>query len=314
VQAIVNGGFAKASKFRAGVPDELQQVLDRALAKSRDDRYPDCRAMQADLEKFILKQGETITQYQLSQLVQELSPVVQTPITNSSLIPSQASPTGLPTVALGPSGEVASSAATVRNLPEVVVSSSGEGKAVPVPPARSNFLPLLVVSLLIIVSGLVLLRQSTRSLTAPIPVPPEAIRVVEPPAPEPTIALQAPPTPGPVEVAAQPQPEPPPPPPPEVEPTPPPATPRPAVVTAPLKPKPRVPATPAVMGQVEFRVRPFGKVWVDGRLLGETPFDAVTLGAGKHQVRVQNRELGKDVNLAFEVKEGPNVFRYSFEE
>ena len=67
-------------------------------------------------------------------------------------------------------------------------------------------------------------------------------------------------------------------------------------------------------GQVEFRVRPFGKIWVDGRLLGETPFDAVTLGAGRHQVRVQNREIGKDVSVSFEVKEGPNVFRYSFEE
>ena len=309
VQAIVNGGFAKASKFRPGVPDELQQVLDRALAKSRDDRYPDCRAMQADLERFILQLGETVSQYQLSQLVQELSPVVPSPATNASLVPSQASPTGLPTVELRPSGELASSAATVRNLPEVVVSSSGEGKAVPVVPARSNFLPLLVASLLIIVGGLVLLRQSTRTLAAPIAVPPEAIRVVEPPpAPVPTVVEVQPPSPVPAVVGVQP-PAPTPPPPVPVEPAPPP---RPAIVTAPPKPRPR--PTPTVSGQVEFRVRPFGKVWVDGRLLGETPFDAVSLAAGPHQVRVQNRDLGKDVSVAFEVKEGLNVFRYSFED
>ncbi|WP_249347497.1 PEGA domain-containing protein, partial [Corallococcus exiguus] len=63
-------------------------------------------------------------------------------------------------------------------------------------------------------------------------------------------------------------------------------------------------------GKVEFRVRPFGMVSLDGKPLGQTPFAAVEATEGVHQVRVVNKELGKDVTRAFEVKAGQdNVFK-----
>jgi serine/threonine-protein kinase len=77
---------------------------------------------------------------------------------------------------------------------------------------------------------------------------------------------------------------------------------------------PQAPAAPIVSGQVEFRVRPFGAVWVDGKFLGETPMAPASLPVGAHQVRVVNRDLGKEVNKQLDVKEGSNVFRHSFEE
>ncbi|RKH52198.1 PEGA domain-containing protein, partial [Corallococcus sp. AB050B] len=63
-------------------------------------------------------------------------------------------------------------------------------------------------------------------------------------------------------------------------------------------------------GKVEFRVRPFGLVYLDGKPLGQTPFAAVEATEGMHKVRVVNNDLGKDVTKAFEVKAGQdNVFK-----
>ena len=73
-------------------------------------------------------------------------------------------------------------------------------------------------------------------------------------------------------------------------------------------------AVSAVKAPVEFRVRPFGAVWVDGAYLGETPFAPSPLTVGAHSVRVVNRDLGKEVTRQFEVKDGSNVFRHNFEE
>jgi serine/threonine-protein kinase len=90
----------------------------------------------------------------------------------------------------------------------------------------------------------------------------------------------------------------------------------------PVAPRPRTPPVvktppPAAVAEepVDFRVRPFGTVTVDGKLLGDTPFPPVKLSPGPHQVKVVNGELGKSVTRTFEVKSGqPNVFRLNLEE
>jgi serine/threonine-protein kinase len=84
-------------------------------------------------------------------------------------------------------------------------------------------------------------------------------------------------------------------------------------ITPKVKPQPPPVANVAKAG-VEFRVRPFGAVWVDGNYLGETPFAPAQLGVGMHSVRVVNRDLNKEVTKQFEVKDGSNVFRHNFEE
>jgi serine/threonine-protein kinase len=79
---------------------------------------------------------------------------------------------------------------------------------------------------------------------------------------------------------------------------------------------PPEPTKPTVMedGSVEFRVRPFGAVWVDGKFLGETPFAPAGLEVGRHQVRIVIKELGREVTMSYDVKSGSNVFRYNFDE
>ena len=57
----------------AGLPEPLLRILDRALARDRDERYPDCRAFQADLERFVMSTGEPMGAYQISQFIKQLT-------------------------------------------------------------------------------------------------------------------------------------------------------------------------------------------------------------------------------------------------
>jgi serine/threonine-protein kinase len=73
MQAILYEKMKPAAEARPDTPAALQAIIDRALEKDRDARYPDCRAMQADLERYILSTGEPVGQFQLSQLVKTLA-------------------------------------------------------------------------------------------------------------------------------------------------------------------------------------------------------------------------------------------------
>jgi len=39
---------------------------------------------------------------------------------------------------------------------------------------------------------------------------------------------------------------------------------------------------------LQVAVRPWGEVWVDGRSVGTTPLDRVTLAAGAHVIRIRH--------------------------
>jgi serine/threonine protein kinase len=54
--------------------------------------------------------------------------------------------------------------------------------------------------------------------------------------------------------------------------------------------------------RVKFAVQPWAQVTCDGKLLGETPFDAVELGVGSHECRFFNPELEKAHTLDIKVK------------
>jgi serine/threonine-protein kinase len=74
MQAILFEPLPPALRHRPDLPLALQRILERALAKDRERRYPDCRAFQADLEDFILSTGKTVGAYQISQFIAQLSP------------------------------------------------------------------------------------------------------------------------------------------------------------------------------------------------------------------------------------------------
>jgi serine/threonine-protein kinase len=56
------------------LPGPVLNILRRALAKDRDERYPDCAAFQADLEEYILSTGKPVTTQHIAQLIAQVSP------------------------------------------------------------------------------------------------------------------------------------------------------------------------------------------------------------------------------------------------
>ena len=67
--------------------------------------------------------------------------------------------------------------------------------------------------------------------------------------------------------------------------------------------------------RVEFRVRPWAAVFLDGKALGQTPLPAIEALEGKHQVRLVNKDLGKEVTLPLVVRpDQPAVVKYVFGE
>jgi serine/threonine-protein kinase len=65
-------------------------------------------------------------------------------------------------------------------------------------------------------------------------------------------------------------------------------------------------------GKLEFRVRPYATVLLDGKWMGETPFPPVSTYEGRHSIKLVNRELDREVNVEYVVKAGEtNIFKYN---
>ncbi len=73
LQAILYEQMIPATARRPDIPEPITRILQRALAKDPDARYPTCRHFQADLERFIVSTGEPVGPYQLATLVAQLS-------------------------------------------------------------------------------------------------------------------------------------------------------------------------------------------------------------------------------------------------
>ena len=325
VRAILYEPFPPASEFRPEVPASLQSILDRALAKDVNQRFVDCRVFQSALEQFIVETGEPVSQYHLSQLVVRLFPHAK----NDGSGSNRALPMAVPVAATIIEEEIQLSAVdqaplTVSDgarlppepepgpLPEPVqlsLSAVGEGPLVLQPESRTRLVLALVGLTLTAAAGVAYAVTRGPQSGPPPPSLPAVVKKEPAPAPKPAPALAAP---DPVVAIVDP-------PPPARE-----TTVLPELVPAesaprvnPRPPPAKVVPKPKVLGQtatIEFRVRPFGSVWVDGKFLGDTPFSAAAVSIGEHQVRVTNQEMGKDVTRPFQVKAGSNVFRLSFDE
>ncbi|MET0402846.1 MAG: protein kinase [Cystobacter sp.] len=73
MQAILFESATPAATHRPDLPGKLLGILDRALAKNREQRYPDCHAFQADLEDFILSIGKPVTTQHVAQLIHQVT-------------------------------------------------------------------------------------------------------------------------------------------------------------------------------------------------------------------------------------------------
>jgi serine/threonine protein kinase len=80
MQAILFEEMIPASQRRADLPRAVHTILERALAKDREQRYPDCLSLAADLEEFILSVGRSVTTQHVVQLVAQVIPNADAPM------------------------------------------------------------------------------------------------------------------------------------------------------------------------------------------------------------------------------------------
>ncbi len=123
VRRVLYEPYVPPAERRPELPLALQQVLARLLAKDREERYRDCRTLEADLERYIHATGETSSGYALAQLVSRLVPTVpvgviaepEMPIfTPSALSASEASPAVFAVEAGNVDGEAKTAVASAR--------------------------------------------------------------------------------------------------------------------------------------------------------------------------------------------------------
>ena len=73
MQNVLQKPPTRLATLRPELPDTLQLIIDRSLAKERDQRYPDCHALQADLEDFILSEGRSVTMQHVAQFIHHIA-------------------------------------------------------------------------------------------------------------------------------------------------------------------------------------------------------------------------------------------------
>jgi hypothetical protein len=121
VRKVLYDPYVPPAERRPELPLALQQVLAQLLAKNRDDRYTDCRALQADLERYIHATGETASGYALAQLITRLVPAVpvgtaltepELPIFTPTALGAAAAPAVFPFDAPGVDGEAKTAVAS----------------------------------------------------------------------------------------------------------------------------------------------------------------------------------------------------------
>ncbi|MBZ4417276.1 serine/threonine-protein kinase [Myxococcus sp. RHSTA-1-4] len=374
VNAVLNDPFIPASLRRPDLPAALVHILDRALEKDRERRYPDCRAFQHDLERFVLSTGEPMGAYQIARFAariaaegpdgQGVQPVTpspgqatrqeragRTPVEDSvpttpegplqgteatrreraGPAPVEASAPTTPARPF-PAAEVTRSDASTKSTERVVTSApfdhqgraetddGGWTKSLGVASRRlaSPGIFLLAVGL----GGLLALGIGTLSRARERAAPMPAAGAGEKPAPlvPPVPASEA--TRGsaseerePARATAE-----------ESEPAAVPPGVHPALPLEPPErpagepqqaPRESPPPAPRAVGRgtLEFRIRPYADVFVDGRSLGQTPLSPIRLAEGRHTVKAVNLKLGREVTRTVEIQAGRTaLFKINLED
>ena len=277
------------SELRPDAPEELLAIVDRALAKEREQRYQSCHEFQNDLEQLLVGLGQTITPTRVADFIRaytpEAAPASEAEVTDGSLgaveEESFAGTGAAPQLIPHQRQQQPEREAGTRMLETPVLQP---------PKSRGLLYGIAAFAFIAMIGGgaaIFFLKGQGDDQSAPVAVE-RATIVEQPKAPPP-----APPPPPPTRVVEEP-----------VKARPPPKKlavaepPPPPVVVIKEAPRPPPPAAPVVVakGELVLLIRPWAKVEVDGHEIGVTPLaDPVQLSAGDHQVRLINPDLGKDI-------------------
>jgi hypothetical protein len=253
------------------------------------------------LEEFILSQGKPVTTQQVAQLISQVSGE------GSATVPTPPLVSPLHAITQVARSRPGSGPRDLRTQ----VLDVPEDKSTPVPVSKGRRgrlrLASVGVELLILGGGLVSWRRSS----SPAPAEP-AVAALTPPAQPPTPSIPSAatlPMSSPEGTPIQPSPAK------ETAPAPvtlespsePPSVPTKPPQVAPSQQPPKrsshsAKPTSVAKGTVEFRIRPYATIFLDGNRLGETPLPPLDKPAGRYTVKVVNAELGKTVQQSIEVR------------
>ncbi|MDX2015305.1 MAG: serine/threonine-protein kinase [Myxococcaceae bacterium] len=299
IQAIMgNEPLVRASVKRPDLPRALDAIISKCLEKKPQDRYSSCRELQHDLERFIASTGEVVSVADVGKLVEHLFPQDHE-ATLQNVLP----PGGMPLDKTFPSQE-----SKERTAPPVPTEAQGTGMSQttlrPVPDQARSKAPLMVgVVLALAAVGIgawvATHKDPPPAVPVPPPLPPLAAVVIDagPPVAQPEAdagalavaelvdagldeAVDA----GPAQLVA--------------------AEPDAGTVKVAVAPR---------LGRVDFRIRPSGRVFIDGKLIGETPLGReIPVPVGAHQIKVIDPTSNKVIEKTFVVKAGSQAFTHNF--
>jgi serine/threonine protein kinase len=286
MQAILFEPPVPAVKRRQNLPVAMQRILERALSRDREKRYPDCLSFSADLEEFILTLGKPVTAQQIVQLIAQVTPSFDAPVPTPKPGIPRSGPTLVPTPVPTPITIVGkpSSKAKVRGTASKAVPSEVG------PPSTANRKKwnraIVGAGLLVMGGGYLLFRPDTAP--APVKTAPASAFAETPPVPVPaalpTVAAapetsSLPASPGSTTATNQ------------------------AIPEEPMPPEDSGTTAPAErMGLVEFQIKPGGRIFLEDKLLGSTPLGSVQMPAGTYNFTVTNKRLAKKVRMRVEIK------------
>ena len=341
MQAILFEPLVSAATRRPDLPEELVRIVDRALSKVREQRYPDCIELQADLERFLTAHGETVGARDLAQAVERLCPRSAEPMrtlppgaggdigfadtavrASTGRFDAVAEPLPQAPVVLEPAmtplslgGAVAPQTLVPLRDPKADMATERVARVSPPPRDRRRLGIGLALGGLALAagSGIVYFRQGGG--VAPPPATPRLEAPPPPVEPSPVHGESSPPPgePAPARVEAPPAPVTPPP-----EPVPAKiAMVQPVETPAPVEPAARpapVIHKSAARTLLTVYVQPYAIVFLDGTALGMSPIKDHAVSPGEHIVRLVNRDSGQDISRTIDVKAGkPFVLKQKME-
>ncbi|WP_224247262.1 serine/threonine protein kinase [Hyalangium gracile] len=312
VQAILFELQVPVLQRRPDVPEALQRILNRALAKERERRYPDCASFQTDLEEFILSTARPMGAPQVAQIVSMMTAGIDNPHpTVQTLSSAPSNPRlALPQRPLELTAAARPSQLILRNgaqAPQTSILQVAPPPESPPPQRQGRSEKEMVwvaragILLFLLGSGLLIHRHSPRAGENPVPPPATPPVAPAPPVSAPASSGPSPSKPEPrleepgdVGSGAAPR---------EAPPRPVPEGRKPSSMGSPRSSEDTEPPK-AGQGTLDLRVVPEAKLFLNGWQMGPAPEKPFPLDAGQYAVRLVNDKLRKDVTRHITVAVG----------
>jgi eukaryotic-like serine/threonine-protein kinase len=297
IQAIMgNDPLVRASVKRPDLPKALDAIISKCLEKNVQLRYPSCRELQHDLEKFIASTGEVVSVADVGKLVEHLFPQDHE-ATLQNVMPPGSLPVDKTFPSQGSQERTAPPVPTQNGTSSGMSATSLRPVTDVAPRSKAPLVAGVVLALAAIgIGAWMATKKDPTVVPPPVVVPPiQPLAAIVIDAGEPTVVDA-----GQIEVAVA------------LDAGADEAIDAGALAVAEPDAGASKPAAPK-MGRLDFRIRPAGIVFIDGKRIGETPLGReIPVPVGAHQIKVIEPTSKKVLEKTFTVRPGSQAFTHNF--